>query len=252
MASFMNKTIWLLIVALLVLASCKNKGGSKGSSLPEKVLNNDFTFSYFSTKAKVDYLDTEQNLSTPVQIRICQDSAIWMSITPALGIEMVRILIRKDSVFMINRLKKEYYAGSFELIQQQLGLKVNYVLVEKLILGNIPLKSTSSQKLTKTETHLILEQMLKDFMITNKVSKTNARLDEIDISGKDEDITTIILYGDFQAINDVDFAHHIKMSQHNSGRKTTIDVQYGKVKTSDEPLNMHFSIPDTYERITLP
>lgn len=251
MKNYTSKLILLFAIAapILFFSSCK-KGASK-SALSNKVLNNNFTFNYFSTKAKVDYIDSEQNLSTPVQIRIKQDSAIWMSITPVLGIEMVRILIRKDSVFMINRLKKEYYAGSFDLIKKQLGLSVNYKLVEKLLIGDIPLKSTSSQKLTKTSTHYVLEQLLKDFTIVNNIQKANSRLDKIEINGKEEDIETQILYSSFTPINEVDFAQNIKLNQVREGKKTNIDVKYSKTKTSDQPINMTFSIPSNYNEIKL-
>lgn len=234
---------------LLAFTSCKK--GPSSSALSDKVLNNDFKFNYFSTKAKVDYIDATQNISTPIQIRIRQDSAIWMSITPALGIEVVRVLIRKDSVFMINRLKKEYYAGSFDLIKQQIGLSVNYKLVEKLLIGDIPLKSTSSQKLTKTDSHFILEQLLKDFTITNNVQKKNSRLDKLEIDGNLEEIETKIFYSNFTPINDVDFAQTIKLDQVRNGSKTKIDVDYTRTKISDNSLNMSFKIPSNYNEIKL-
>lgn len=246
----MNKILFLTLSCLVLFVTSCKKGPSK-SVMSDKVLNNDFKFNYFSTKARVDYIDSEQNISTPIQIRIKQDSAIWMSVTPALGIEMVRILIRKDSVFMINRLKKEYYAGSFDLIKQQLGLSVNYKLVEKLLIGDIPLKSTSSQKLTKTDSHYILEQLLKDFTITNNVQKGNSRLDKLEFKGNSEDIDTKIYYSEFSPINDVDFAHKIKLDQIRNGQKTKIDVDYSKTKVSDEVMNMSFSIPSNYNEIKL-
>lgn len=238
-----------LLIPILFFSACKNRGSK--SVLSDKVLNNDLKFNYLSTRAKVDYIDSEQNLSTPVQIRIRQDSAIWMSVTPALGIEMVRILIRKDSVFMINKLKKEYYAGSFDLIKQQLGLTVNYKLVEKLLIGDIPLKSTSSQKLTKTDSHYILEQLLKEFTITNNVQKGNSRLDKLEIKGIGDDTETQILYSNFTPINNVDFAQDIKLNQVRNGKKTNIDINYNKTKVSDEPLKMSFTIPSNYNEIKL-
>lgn len=247
----MNKIIWILTLATLFAAiSCK-KRTTTSSALSSKVLDNDFKFNYFSSKAKVDFLDSEQNISTAVQVRIKQDSAIWMSVTPALGIEMVRILIRKDSVFMLNRLKKEYYAGSFDLIKQQLGLNVNYKLVEKLMIGDIPLKNTSSEKLIKTSDYYILEQMLKEFTITNNIKKSNARLDKLSLKDNADDSETVITYTDFENINNVDFAKNIVLSQNKNGKKTKIDVTYSKPKTSNEPLNISFSIPENYNEIKL-
>ena len=238
------------IMLSFIAFSCKKKG-SKSATLSDKVMNNDFTFDYLSTKAKVNYLDSEQNLSTGMNIKMKQDSAIWLSITPALGIEMMRILIRKDSVFMLNRLKKEYYAGSFELIQKQLGLNVNYRLVEKMMLGNIPIKNTSSQKVTKTDTHYLLEQMLKDFTVTNSVKKDNSRLERLTIKGNEQNVETNILYSEFEPLGDIEFARKIELDQQIDGKKTNVDIKYSKTKVGSEPINLPFSIPDNYEEIKL-
>ena len=244
----MNRLVYFLLIGLVMFStSCEKR--STSSALSDKVLKNDFKFNYFSTKAKVDYMDDEQNISTPIQIRIKQDSAIWMSVTPALGIEMMRILIRRDSVFMMNRLKKEYYAGSFDLIKQQLGLSVNYKLVEKLLIGDIPLKKVSSEKLTKTDSHYILEQLLKDFTITNSIQKANSRLDKLQIKGNQDDSDAKIFYSNFTPINEVDFAQNVNLVQLYKGKKTTVDVKYTKVKVSDEHLKMNFSIPSNYNEV---
>lgn len=250
MENFMNKNrlILLLILISSISFSCK-KSGSKSATLADKVLNNDLNFNYLSTKAKVDYLDSEQNLSTPMHIKIKQDSAIWMSITPALGIEMMRILIRKDSVFMMNRLKKEYYAGSFDFIRQELGFNVNYKLVEKLLIGDIPLKKVSTQKVTKTDSHYLLEQMLKEFVITNSVRKDNARLDKISIVSNITDMKTNILYSEFENIGEIPFAKKINLHQSEAGKTKKIDVKFSKTKLSEEAMKLPFSIPKNYEEI---
>jgi len=253
MRNITNKgVIYLLLTFLLINnIACKKKTTTKTSALPSKMLNNDFTFNYLTTKAHIDFLSPDQNLSTPAQVKIKQDSAIWISVTPALGIEMMKIVIRKDSVFMLNRIKKEYYAGSFDLIREQLGLNVNYALIEKLLLGNIPLKSSSNEKLTKTETHYILEQMLKEFTLTNEISKQNARMDKLVIDAGEETGKTTILYANFEPVNNVDFANHITLLQGLATKRTQIDIKYNKVKISDEPISMPFTIPNNYEKLKM-
>ena len=46
-------------------------------------------------------------------MKIQRDSAIWISMTAPLGIEVARILITQDSVKFIDRYHKEYFKGDF-------------------------------------------------------------------------------------------------------------------------------------------
>lgn len=246
----MNRIIPFTFLIVLSLFSCNKKNSSK-SSLPDNVLENDFKFKSLTVRAKIDYLDENQNLSTPVQIRIRQDSAIWMSITPALGIEMMRVLIRKDSVFMMNRLKKEYFAGSFDYLKNYLGIDVNYKLVEKIMMGNIPLKNTNNQKSTKTDSHYILEQMFSQFVITNMINRENKRMSNLSIKGESEDFNTVLNYSDFELIGNVDFAKNINLIKTQGTSKTMVDVKYNKPKIDDNPISLPFSIPKSYDPIKM-
>src|ERR1700746_3695342 len=66
----------------------------------EKFIVKEIDFKYFSSKAKSNFKDEKENVNASVHIRMKKDSVIWMSITPGLGIEALRVLIRPDSVFM--------------------------------------------------------------------------------------------------------------------------------------------------------
>ncbi|HAR20844.1 MAG TPA: DUF4292 domain-containing protein, partial [Cytophagales bacterium] len=51
--------------------------------------------------------DGTNQFSSPLTIRIRKDSVIWISVNPALGIEVVRALITKDSIFVIDKIHKD-------------------------------------------------------------------------------------------------------------------------------------------------
>ena len=103
--------------------------------LVKKLIEKEFKFNTLSGKAAVTY-DSEKKTSFKTHLRIKKDSAIWMSITPILGIEMARVLITKDSVKIISRVDKEYFIGDFEYINKLFNVDLDYQMLEALLTGN--------------------------------------------------------------------------------------------------------------------
>ena len=87
-------------------------------SLASVVIGRDLSTRWFSARVNVDATIDKENRSFNANLRICKDSAIWMSISPALGIEVARVLIDKDSVRFINRLNSTYFKGGFAYLNK--------------------------------------------------------------------------------------------------------------------------------------
>ena len=72
---------------------------------------NKFHFNTLVCKASVDAKTPKLSTGFSANIRIKKDSAIWVSISPALGIEVMRAVLTKDSVKFVDRINKRYYIG---------------------------------------------------------------------------------------------------------------------------------------------
>ena len=59
-----------------------------------------------------------QRESFKASVRMARDSAIWMSISPALGVEVARIMLEPDTVLFVSKIpgNKFYYAGNYEAL----------------------------------------------------------------------------------------------------------------------------------------
>lgn len=102
----------------------------------EKLLENQFKFDFLTAKFNLDIIINGKKNSLNGQIRIRKDSAIWISLTPGLGVEIARILITNDSVKYMNRLKKTYFLGDSRFVKDFLNSNVDYDVIQSLILGN--------------------------------------------------------------------------------------------------------------------
>lgn len=139
--------------ALLLLSGCKTRRAlTKSPLLPlsekaiiEQLHTNLFEFTTLSAKLGVSAVTEKENRSFKVNMRVASDSAIWMSITPALGIEAARAMVTVDSLKFINKLSDSYYLGDYRALDSLFGYEAQYDFLENLLVGN-PIQILEGEK----------------------------------------------------------------------------------------------------------
>lgn len=112
----MRTSSFIYIFFLLVLlASCKNaaiRGSKKNLRLDkpnEGILLTQYQPSFFTLKAQAEFAQENTNSQFKLELRMKSDSAIWLDFAdPIIGLHVIRVLIRPDSAFMVNKLDKTY------------------------------------------------------------------------------------------------------------------------------------------------
>ena len=61
-------------------------------------------------------ISNPKSVESKGSIRIQKDSVIWISLSPLL-IEAFRCMFTPDSVYIVNRLERSYYAGNYDILQ---------------------------------------------------------------------------------------------------------------------------------------
>lgn len=133
-----------ICILLLASAGCRTKRVLDKSplvplsdnALMELVQMHTFSFTSLNGKMSVSAKSDIQNGSFKINLRMASDSAIWMSITPALGIEAARVLLRPDSLMFIDKMKNNYYEGTFDILDSLINYYAEFELVENLLTGN--------------------------------------------------------------------------------------------------------------------
>ncbi len=137
-------TIAILGLLMLALGSCKTKRAIEQSPLVNLnghvILNqieaNAFHFETLSGKLSANVESATLNGGFKINLRSAHDSVLWMSLTPALGIEAARILIQHDTLQYLNKLKKQSFSGNFDAIDTVLYYHTGYNFLENLLVGN--------------------------------------------------------------------------------------------------------------------
>jgi hypothetical protein len=87
-----------------------------------------------SAKAQISLEYDGPSMSANANIIWIRDSIVWLNVRK-FGIEAIRALITKDSIFVLNRLEKTFSAQGLESLQRQYNLPEGFQLIQKTILG---------------------------------------------------------------------------------------------------------------------
>ena len=133
-----------LLMMALFLVSCTGSRKAVREPLKEqgteylvgKLKENELKFHQFSAKFSATYSVDRKKTTVTGNLRIEHDSIIWISITPALGLEAVRFMLTPDSIKYINRLNNTYLKQDFSFINQLLNKTLDYDMAQSFLLGN--------------------------------------------------------------------------------------------------------------------
>lgn len=263
-----------LIVACVLFFSCRSSKkivetpnatlklkGNEVIQVFDSMLQKQVQFSYLTAKANVDYTDkTGETNSFDINLRVCKDSAIWISITPLLGIEAVRLLVTRDSVFLLDRVHKTYLKRDMRYFEDQLKTNVSYEMLQSVIVGNYfqYQKNEKIKSLYEEEPYMILSSLNKRQIKRSQEEKdpTKPIVQDFWIDGNyriarsritDDRLNRFVEanYKNFTDLNGYLFPLNFVVTLASSS-PTIIKIEYTKVNTVEQ-LQMPFSIPEKYE-----
>ena len=158
-------------------------------------------FDYFSGRSKIKYLDDNQSMSANASIRIKKDSIIWISVTPGLGIEMLRVIILHDSMHVMDRMHKSYYSFNFDSLSSKLNFKVDYNMLEAILFGNLIQERSKNDGIDKDENYYILSQKNGEFQIDNYINSKSMKIEKVHIVEGLKKTQLAINYHNFQFLD---------------------------------------------------
>ena len=139
----MRKWLVLSLLALVVI-SCRTRKdlASRGAydrmsveQLSEQFREQKQAWPSYSAKLSIHYQDKYTELNLSARIKMIKDTAIWISVSPGLGIEALRALITPDSLKVLNRLEKTYFKGGFEKTEELFHTRLDFDMLQSLFYG---------------------------------------------------------------------------------------------------------------------
>ena len=215
----------------------------------KKVLKNKIDFKTFTAKVKVDYASKENNDEATAYVRVEKDKTIWLSLRGALGIEGFRVLVTKDSVKVMNLLKKTVQLRSIEYLQDITELPFDFITLQDLIVGN-PVFVDSNIVSYKANANRELLVLMAGRLFKHLVTLDNtdfkilhSKLDDIDVV---RNRTCDITFSNYETIAGVPFSTKRRISV---AEKSKLDINLDfKQYSFNQPTTFPFSVPKGYKR----
>lgn len=246
----MSKQILLCLAVIFLLAGCKRETAPTTSSATTETVGtvavNNFDFNYLSSKGQITLNDKNQNLSSGVSIRMKKDSVIWVSVQPGLGIEAARMMLTQDSVYLMNRLQKEYVATDYTFLRNKFQVDVNFEVLQSILLGNLQTQGTEKAMDEGNLQHV--QQLRENLLFDYFIGRLNSKLQQLNVQDKNTGNTITVKYDSFQNIGQEPFAHALAAQVLQKGEVSDFKLNYNRVAVSDEILSFPFSIPTDYKR----
>jgi len=220
---------------------------------------------YFTARFSAEFIMNRQKMSFSGQMRMKRDSIIWMSISPALGIEMGRLIVTNDSVKWINRLESNYLLAGTQQLADMIHPLLDFDLLQSLILGNDLTLYDDSQfrgsidsreyKLSVTQRRNLKKQIKEEGpevipMQHIWLDPETFRLTKVAIRDlQDKNMRIDVEYERFVGISGFLFASRQKYDIRGGDNKLMLNLSFSRTNTP-ESSSFPFTIPEKYISLT--
>jgi hypothetical protein len=200
-------------------------------------------------KLKVNFDNEKTNQSLSVSMKIKKDELIWLKGTKFITI--FKAEITPTSVRYYSSVFKNYFEGDFSMIEQLLGVKINFEQLQNLFLGQSLLNvKEEDQKVNIINNNYVLspEKQTELFDIFFTINPAHFKLNQQAIINADKNLRLNIDYPSYNLIDNEIFPSQINIAAKNSKRTTNIDLIY-KTVVFDTEVEMSFNIPNGYKQL---
>jgi len=255
----MHKISCLLIFSFL-LVSCGSKKNivdssaeaKNLSSLENKLETKKPDFKALNGVMSVNFKTEENSVNLRVNFRIKKDSAIWMSAKIAGLIPIAKALITPNKVSFYQKINKEYFEGDYTLIEDLLGVPINYDQLQKLILGQALINPFQSKaQFSQDETYYFIRRSYnQQLSYQSSWLKKSLDLKKQHLVHQQKDQQLFINYDQYEYLSGNSYPVDYFILASDVGSQVRIGIKVKKIEQVNS-INLPFSIPDNYTKMSL-
>jgi len=221
----------------------------------EEMVIDENGFSILSSKVEFKF-SPKEGVSAGMKgtFKMRRDSCMIFSVQPFAGIEAVKCLIRRDSIFIVSRLHKTYAVEDLKKIQNAKYL--NLELIQALLSNRIfvpGVQKPTEKDLSRFESHKVKsgnyyrwpdQDYIVDFCIND-----DGQYNQLKISNPDKQEKVSVTYNLFQDQGKSQFPYQIVLSTEGSKKMFKFQMTYLK-PNFDTSTSFLFEIPAKYKKVT--
>ncbi|MCC7051402.1 MAG: DUF4292 domain-containing protein [Bacteroidia bacterium] len=279
--TIIRRTVFLLVV-VFTFSSCTTKkkiikdaksininpsllpkdDSKTATQLAKLIKQREFTFKFLSAKIGTEVNINNEKNSFTSNVRIKKDSIIWVSISPALGIEAIRAVLTKDSVLVMDRINQKYFSGNYSYLNKLLNTEIDYDMIQSLLVGNaidyyederlaVSVDIANKLYILSSIKKRKLKRVLKDAVTPTDpieslwIIPEKYRVSKIYLDDAVNNRTFQVTFDSFQLIDSAGVIPTKSNYEIRANKSFFIDLDYTKIALNDN-LEFPFRIPEKY------
>ncbi|MFP4024789.1 MAG: DUF4292 domain-containing protein [Thiohalospira sp.] len=203
------------------------------------------------TGAKITILANNKTQKLRANLKIKPDSAILISLSNPLGIEIVRALLTKDSVQFIDRINRNFLAGKFSVISGMYNIPLNFNQLEKSL--------TDVHSLYFLSQHQTTKKIRSQRGVYTILKKNQEHVVEYTIDNHQFFIKkTYFNFPKYSRIVSIDYSNYTKFENgffpediliniKEKNKNIQLEINYNNIRF--EPVTISLDVPESYQRI---
>jgi hypothetical protein len=216
-------------------------------SLYDSLKIHSFNYKTLSAKINTNFKSSDGNeIGLMITMRAIHDSAIWMSASPALGIEAARILFTRDSIKIMDKINGQYAMESYSFLKKFSEADISFDMLQNILMGNAAFldADVKTDSITKFYMAHCFQSNLLEELTATRVFRIMGNI-IIDKFNQDK---INITYSDMQFVEYEYLPFHTKIETLSNGKSATILLNYSNVAVN-LPVEIKFNIPSSYTKM---
>ncbi len=246
------------VLACFLFSSCGSSKIVKTSNKPDETVTVKpllashnraaATFKNLQGKISVSIVTGESEMGYTLAMRMAKNEKIWLNAT----LNIVRAIVTTEGVQFYNKLDRSYFDGNFDILSRWIGLDLNFLQLQNLILGqaildfpskNLELTFTNSQYELKTKPGDNL-----DFRV--RINSSHMLADQQYVAQFEGQRSVMVNYKSYQNIDGKLIPETIVITVTEGNELSQIELQLKSMRF-EQALNFPFNIPSGYKRSAL-
>jgi hypothetical protein len=262
-----NKLIFVGLFFVFIIPGCsvkKNIPDTKIKSITEAELKQKLNSLQKNTKqlvikgTKITIDDNSSLTNLKANFIISKDSAILISVSNQLGIEISRAILLPDSIKVLDRINRIYSEDKFSELEKKFSVALDFYQIQSILTGDYKYSSVS-EEVPVIENELISENGNYKLVIPYK-NESNDRLENllfVDQNFYFVNRATMlfekkkqefeIVYGDYMQKEEFFFPGFIEVDYKKNRTIIKIAIQNKNISI-EPPRKIQIDVPSSYER----
>ncbi|HCS21571.1 MAG TPA: hypothetical protein DIW47_13600 [Bacteroidetes bacterium] len=234
----MNK-LSLVALSVLVLGSCNLRKSAKTTgetplstdlvTLEKQITDNAFSFEYLSFKGagRFDGMGIQQNLT--LHFKMKRSEIVWISAQAMLNIEVARLLVTKDSAYIIQNFPEPAYREfSLDSLSLLLGVPLSVTQLQDLFLGN-PLLPYDPAQIGMRGDSIMVEKRVSAFLLHEFFVPQRPKIARNFLQSLEEEGSADVHYLDFQTVNNKQMPVKVNIFVRRPDLTAKLDLHYTNI-----------------------